>query len=68
VSERAADVAFEGKDPTVVIIGGGHVGLEVAARLKYLDVPTLVLEKNSRIGDNWRNRYDGLCFHDPVRE
>jgi len=50
----------------VLIIGGGHSGLEVAARLKYLGVRTLVVEKNARIGDNWRNRYEALCLHDPV--
>ena len=63
---RRKEVAFEGADPTVLVIGGGHSGLEVAARLKALDVPTLVIEKNKRIGDNWRDRYEALCLHDPV--
>ena len=56
------------KDPTVLIIGGGHSGLGVAARLKALDIPALVVEKNERIGDNWRTRYEALCLHDPVCE
>lgn len=56
------------KDPTVLIIGGGHSGLGVAARLKTLDIPALVVEKNERIGDNWRTRYEALCLHDPVCE
>ena len=63
---RRKEVAFGGADPTVLVIGGGHSGLEVAARLKALDVPTLVIEKNKRIGDNWRDRYEALCLHDPV--
>ncbi|KIK03022.1 hypothetical protein K443DRAFT_677178 [Laccaria amethystina LaAM-08-1] len=63
---RRKEVAFGGADPTVLIIGGGQSGLEVAARLKALDVPTLVIEKNERIGDNWRERYEALCLHDPV--
>ncbi|KAJ7180333.1 hypothetical protein C8R43DRAFT_972653 [Mycena crocata] len=58
--------AFETGNPTVLIIGGGQSGLELAARLKCLDVSALVVEKNARIGDNWRNRYDALCLHDPV--
>jgi putative flavoprotein involved in K+ transport len=29
-------------------------------------VPALVLEKNARAGDSWRNRYSSLCLHDPV--
>lgn len=66
--ERRREVAFEGKDPVVLVIGGGQSGLEVAARLKSLEVSCLVVEKNSRIGDNWRNRYDALCLHDPVCE
>ena len=63
---RRKEVAFGGADPTVLIIGGGHSGLEVAARLKALDVPTLVIEKNKRIGDNWRDGYEALGHHDPV--
>ncbi|KAF5389572.1 hypothetical protein D9757_004106 [Collybiopsis confluens] len=65
-AQRQREIAFEDKEPTVLIIGGGQSGLEVAARLKMLDVPTLVVEKNPRIGDNWRNRYRALCLHDPV--
>ena len=56
------------EDPVVLIIGGGHSGLGVAARLKALDIPALVIEKNERIGDNWRSRYEALCLHDPVCE
>ncbi|MEM7254816.1 MAG: NAD(P)/FAD-dependent oxidoreductase, partial [Pseudomonadota bacterium] len=29
-------------------------------------VPTLIIEKNARAGDSWRNRYKSLCLHDPV--
>ncbi|KAJ7055859.1 hypothetical protein C8F01DRAFT_1318724 [Mycena amicta] len=53
-------------DPVVLIIGAGHSGLDLAARLKVLGVRTLVIERNARIGDNWRNRYEALCLHDPV--
>ncbi|KAJ7648069.1 hypothetical protein FB45DRAFT_895162 [Roridomyces roridus] len=66
VSEREKSVAFENENPTVLVIGGGHSGLDMAARLKCLDVRTLVVERNPRIGDNWRNRYEALCLHDPV--
>jgi len=66
--EREKEVLFEDKDPTVLIIGGGHGGMTVAARLKALDVTSLIIEKNERIGDNWRARYDALCLHDPVCE
>lgn len=65
---RKREVEFLDNDPTVLIIGAGQSGLEVAARLKVLDVPSLIIDKNPRIGDNWRNRYEALCLHDPVCE
>jgi putative flavoprotein involved in K+ transport len=52
--------------PYCVIIGGGQGGIALAARLKRLDVPTLVIEKHPRAGDSWRKRYKSLCLHDPV--
>ncbi|CDO69820.1 hypothetical protein BN946_scf184803.g18 [Trametes cinnabarina] len=63
--QRDRERQFLDKDPTVLIIGGGQSGLDVAARLKLLGVPTLVVEKNERIGDQWRFRYQALCLHDP---
>jgi cation diffusion facilitator CzcD-associated flavoprotein CzcO len=48
------------------VIGGGQSGLDVAARLKMLGMKTLVVEKNERIGDNWRKRNAALCLHDHV--
>jgi len=52
--------------PYVVIIGGGQGGIGLGARLKMLGVPAIILEKNDRAGDSWRNRYKSLCLHDPV--
>jgi putative flavoprotein involved in K+ transport len=52
--------------PYCVIIGGGQGGIALAARLRRLEVPTLVIDKNRRPGDSWRNRYKSLCLHDPV--
>jgi hypothetical protein len=68
MEKEFVDVDGSQQEPAVVIIGGGHSGLDLAARLKALDVSTLVVEKNPRIGDSWRTRYDSLCLHDTVRE
>ncbi|KAH7881623.1 uncharacterized protein C8R40DRAFT_1157849 [Lentinula edodes] len=65
-AQRQRAAAFEDKEPIALIIGGGQGGLAVAARLKMLGVSALIVEKNPRIGDNWRNRYKALCLHDPV--
>ena len=66
LDQRANETAFEVTDPKVLVVGGGHGELDVAVRLKYQDVPALVVERNSRIGENWRNKYQALCLHDPV--
>ena len=67
-ADRKREREFEDREPVVVIIGAGQSGLDLAARLKCLGVPSLIVEKNPRIGDNWRNRYEALCLHDPVCE
>ncbi|MEZ7815751.1 MAG: NAD(P)/FAD-dependent oxidoreductase [Burkholderiaceae bacterium] len=54
------------EQPYVVIVGGGQGGIMLGARLRRLGVPTIVVEKNARPGDSWRNRYKSLCLHDPV--
>ena len=56
----------ESKNPYCLIVGGGQAGLALAARLKQLNVPTIVIDKNKTPGDTWRNRYHSLCLHDPV--
>jgi putative flavoprotein involved in K+ transport len=54
------------EQPYVVVIGGGQAGIILGARLRKLGVPAIIVEKNARAGDSWRNRYKSLCLHDPV--
>jgi putative flavoprotein involved in K+ transport len=64
------DAEFEtlGTDaqPYVLIVGGGQGGLGLAARLRHLAVPALVVDRHPRAGDQWRSRYHSLSLHDPV--
>jgi putative flavoprotein involved in K+ transport len=62
---EAADLGYA-TQPYVLIVGGGQGGIALAARLRQLRVPTIVVEKNDRPGDSWRKRYKSLCLHDPV--
>ncbi|TFK48074.1 FAD/NAD(P)-binding domain-containing protein [Heliocybe sulcata] len=66
LEKRQREIDFVDEEPKVLIIGGGQSGLEIAARLKYLNVPSLIVERHPRIGHNWRTRYEALCLHDPV--
>ncbi|KAG9309314.1 hypothetical protein JVU11DRAFT_10802 [Chiua virens] len=63
---RRREVELADGDPTVIVIGAGHTGLEIAARLKALGVSTLVIDKKARVGNSWRDRYKALCLHDTV--
>jgi cation diffusion facilitator CzcD-associated flavoprotein CzcO len=49
-----------------IVVGGGHNGLALAAQLNTLGVSNLVIDKQQRVGDNWRLRYKSLSLHDPV--
>jgi putative flavoprotein involved in K+ transport len=66
--EREQEMAEVGhsRQPYCLIIGGGQGGIGLAARLRQLNVPTIIVEKNERAGDSWRKRYKSLCLHDPV--
>ncbi len=52
--------------PYCLVIGGGQGGIALGARLKRLGVPTLIIDKHDRPGDQWRKRYKSLHLHDPV--
>jgi putative flavoprotein involved in K+ transport len=64
--EREARELGYATQPYVLVIGGGQGGIALGARLRQLDVPTIVIDKHPRPGDQWRSRYKSLCLHDPV--
>ena len=49
------------------MVGGGQAGLSIAARLTQLQVDTLIVDREPRIGDNWRKRYHALTLHNQVQ-
>jgi hypothetical protein len=63
---RKAAVEYAERDPAVLVVGGGQAGLSIAARLTQLQVDTLIVDREKRIGDNWRNRYHALTLHNQV--
>jgi hypothetical protein len=63
---RKAAAEYADRDPAVLVVGGGQAGLSIAARLTQLDVDTLIVDREPRIGDNWRKRYHALVLHNQV--
>jgi len=64
--EHAARTLGYTEQPYCLIVGGGQNGLMLAARLKRLKVPTLVIDALEKPGDGWRARYRSLYLHDPI--
>lgn len=63
LDDRRRMEAFEDRNPEVLVVGAGHAGLILAARLGQMGVDTLVIDKNERVGNNWRERYHSLTLH-----
>jgi len=68
LERREAEEAELGRtrQPYVVVVGGGQGGIALGARLRQLDVPTIIIDKHEKPGDAWRKRYKSLALHDPV--
>ena len=64
--EHEASELGTSEQPYVLVVGGGQGGIALSARLRQLGVPTIVIDKRARPGDQWRSRYKSLCLHDPV--
>ena len=67
LDQRKASNDYAERDPLVLVVGGGHAGLSIAARLKQLKIDTLIVDRWPRIGDNWRKRYHALTLHNQVQ-
>ncbi|SAK98291.1 FAD-dependent pyridine nucleotide-disulfide oxidoreductase [Caballeronia calidae] len=63
---RAREQEYSDRDPAVLIVGGGHNGICMAARLRLLGVDALVIERLPKAGDVWRQRYESLALHNKI--
>jgi cation diffusion facilitator CzcD-associated flavoprotein CzcO len=63
---RRAATEYADRDPAVLVVGGGQAGLSIAACLTQLGIDTLIVDRERRIGDNWRKRYHALVLHNQV--
>ena len=66
LDRRNIAIAYEDREPEVLVVGGGQAGLSIAARLTQLGVDTLIVDREERVGDNWRKRYHALVLHNQV--
>jgi cation diffusion facilitator CzcD-associated flavoprotein CzcO len=61
--QRQAASTYDNREPDVLIVGGGHTGISAAVELKRIGLSALIVDREERIGDNWRLRYRGLKLH-----
>jgi putative flavoprotein involved in K+ transport len=54
-------------DVDVLVVGAGHGGLTVASLLRRARRDVLVVDRNARVGNVWRDRYDSLRLFTPRR-
>ncbi|UGY05933.1 flavin-containing monooxygenase [Bradyrhizobium quebecense] len=64
---RKVSAEYAGRDPDVLVVGGGQAGLAIAARLQQLKIDALIVDHEARVGDNWRKRYHALTLHNQVQ-
>lgn len=51
----------------IIVIGAGQYGLIASYYLKQKKQDFLVLEKNDRVGDNWRKRFESMKLFSPAK-
>lgn len=63
LEQRRERAAWRDSDPDVLVVGGGHAGISAAVDLQRIGLSALIVDREARIGDNWRLRYRGLKLH-----
>jgi putative flavoprotein involved in K+ transport len=54
-----------GSDLDVLVIGAGQAGLALGYHLEQAGLRFQIVERNPRLGNSWRNRYDSLVLFTP---
>ena len=67
ISEIAKPLATRVERFETVVVGAGQAGLAAAYHLAANDVDFTILTDESRVGDNWRKRWDSLRLFTPAR-
>lgn len=57
---------FDDEEPEVLVVGGGHSGVMIAARLRAMGARVLTIDALPRLGDVWRDRYHTLQLHNEI--
>src|SRR5688500_5987926 len=52
---------------TTVVVGAGQAGLAAGYELAARDVDVVIVTSESRVGDNWRRRWDSLRLFTPAQ-
>jgi putative flavoprotein involved in K+ transport len=63
LAQRRERAEYRDRDPDVLVVGGGHTGISAAIEIQRMGLSALVVDREERIGDNWRLRYRGLKLH-----
>ncbi len=50
-----------------LIVGAGQAGLVTGYYLQKLQRPFLIVDRNPRVGDNWRQHYESLRLYTPAK-
>lgn len=63
---RTRRVAYEDRDPEILVVGGAHAGVCLSAQLQQMGADVLIVDRHQRAGDSWRTRYESLALHTPT--
>lgn len=70
VPDQAEDISSWLEDAmetfSTIIVGAGQAGLATARELAERGSSCVVLERNDRVGDGWRQQYDSLTLYSPA--